>query len=99
MLMLEDFLKFCCCFWIIPPAFFRIPFNRASPNTRQVPLTPTHTAMTKFSSFSTIQISLAEFPAWAKDPSPRCSQNPVMIFRLNLTYDVETNSLSICLSL
>lgn len=99
MLMLEDFLKFCCCFWIIHPAFFRIPSHRASPNTRQVPLTPTYTAMTKFSSFSTIQISLAESPAWAKDPSPRCSQNPVMISRLNLTYDVETNGLSICLSL
>ena len=98
MLMLEDFLKFCYC-WIIHPAFFRISSYRASPNTRQVPLTPTHTAMTKSSSFFTIQISLAEFPDWAKDPFPRCSQNPVMISRLNLTYYVETNGLSICLSL
>lgn len=89
MLVLKDFLIFLLDY---------NPSHRASPNTRQVPLTPTRTAMTKSYSFFTIQISPAEFPDWAKDPFPSCSQNPVMISRLNLTYYIETNCLSICLS-
>lgn len=69
----------------LPPTPGRSPWSQHA----EPWLNPTH------SSDSSAQLNSQT----GQDSFPRCSQNPVMISRLNVTYYIETNCLSICLSL